>query len=390
MQITCPSCNTAYKIRKNGIPPGKTGSATCRKCGNKITIHIRDAYTGSTGPAIEDLVKSPVTPNPGAEQSLSPSDAFFETTLIGQYPELSTLDLEKYDLKEIFFKNRKGEYQGRKNREIAKNITAVHGVLEKILKAGERAKKICWGTAYYPSEILFGNGFLTMLYNRYVMVATDLRLLFINVNYRMNRPAHYFFQLPFQDIKRMKRGIFGKNLTFYKLKTKRRHFMGVKSYLSKEMIRFVTHNMGTSLPDGRVQGQPEDLCPACFDPLEKGLVRCTHCWAEFKKPRRAFLRSLLLPGLGDFYLGHRFLGVLEITGSAVVWFAAVSLSFTGVPVNIMISAGLLLWVNGLDGLLTYHMAKKGYELEHKKEGTASPTIPKSGFEAKTGMLVQGA
>jgi len=68
--------------------------------------------------------------------------------------------------------------------------------------------------------------------------------------------------------------------------------------------------------------------------------------------------SLLLPGLGDLYLGHRLLGILEIMGSVLVW-GIVILNFLEGKYAILT---LLVLVNGTDAFLTYHMAKKGYML----------------------------
>jgi len=65
----------------------------------------------------------------------------------------------------------------------------------------------------------------------------------------------------------------------------------------------------------------EDICPACYKELAKGLSACTTCDMAFKAPKKALMRSLILPGLGDFYLGHRVLGTLELFGSIIIWLA---------------------------------------------------------------------
>ena len=41
MRIVCPTCNAAYNIASNKIPPGRGASATCKKCGGKIVIEAR-------------------------------------------------------------------------------------------------------------------------------------------------------------------------------------------------------------------------------------------------------------------------------------------------------------------------------------------------------------
>jgi hypothetical protein len=106
----------------------------------------------------------------------------------------------------------------------------------------------------------------------------------------------------------------------------------------------------------------ENLCPSCFVPLKKDLVQCPHCKANFKERKKAFIKSLILPGWGDIYLGHRALGMLELLGSILVWGVVVTLLMSGEVAVIPAAVWLLLFYNGFDGLLTYHMAKKGYAL----------------------------
>jgi hypothetical protein len=67
-----------------------------------------------------------------------------------------------------------------------------------------------------------------------------------------------------------------------------------------------------------------------------------------------------MPGWGDFYLGHRALGGLELVGSLFVWMIVVSLFLQGGPGSLIVPIFLLLMYNGFDALVTYYMGKKGY------------------------------
>jgi hypothetical protein len=89
-------------------------------------------------------------------------------------------------------------------------------------------------------------------------------------------------------------------------------------------------------------------------------VKCPQCQADFKAPKKALIRSLLLPGLGDIYLGHRALGFLEMIGSLIVWAVVISLILSGERANQITGVIFLVLYNGFDGILTLHMAKKGY------------------------------
>jgi hypothetical protein len=45
-----------------------------------------------------------------------------------------------------------------------------------------------------------------MMYDCYAIVCTNKKLLFMNINSRITRPAHFLFQMSYEDIKKMKQG----------------------------------------------------------------------------------------------------------------------------------------------------------------------------------------
>ncbi|MEN8142770.1 MAG: hypothetical protein ABFQ82_04130, partial [Thermodesulfobacteriota bacterium] len=203
---------------------------------------------------------------------------------------------------------------------------------------------------------------LTMLYNHYAIVCTETRVVFINVNPRVTNYTHYLFQLPYNEIKNVKKGMLFGRLIFNKKQGKRRLFNGVKRNLMKEVAEFVS-GKAAAAPAGRTGGLLENLCPTCFTPLKNGLAGCSACSAVFKSPKKAALRSLLLPGLGDIYLGHKLLGSFELIGALVVWFFVFTIVSSGEEGGWMIALVLLAFVNGFDGIMTYFMGQKGYLLE---------------------------
>ena len=135
----------------------------------------------------------------------------------------------------------------------------------------------------------------------------------------------------------------------------------MKRAASKEIKNYVDEKISTgSTADAEIIH--EDICPACYKGLAKGLSACTTCSMDFKGPKKALMRSLILPGLGDLYLGHRALGTFELIGSIIIWLIIVTSLLAGEEGGVPFAITLLVLYNGLDGLLTYHMAKKGYML----------------------------
>jgi len=365
MKVICPSCNADYNIPESRIP-ANGAQATCKRCNGKIMIKPAAA-----------VQQEPITPTskpipaaPPAEPSQTPKQSTPATPKTGKsavdhpsftdYPSLRDVASPRLDLDEILTVNKKGGYKNGKNKIKIKIIASVAPVLEDVLENDEVVKKVGRGIANYPLEVFLGNGALTLLYNRYAILCTDRRVLMINTTYSMKRPAHYLFQLPYQYIEKVKRGFIFTHLTFIRKLGKKRIFNYVDRFSMKEISEFVTAQIEGPKPAGKLKALFDDLCPSCYVPLEKGLKTCTHCQTGFKVPRTAFLKSLLLPGWGDLYLGHRFLGGMELLVSIGLWAFLISLLLSPAT-ETLIAAGILIIVfNVMDSLLTLHMARKGY------------------------------
>jgi predicted Zn finger-like uncharacterized protein len=365
MQIVCPVCNAQYKIASGKIPE-KSVQSSCKKCGGKILIDPRVGQDMILDAQIAAVSVSQTAPE--GESKYSPTSArdrtASELSLISEYPELQDLDSEKLDLEEIFASGKNGTHKTRNNKFKLRILRAVHETLDKMLLSDEVVMRIGKATAVYPIEMIFGNGYLTMMYNHYAVVGTNQRLLFINVNPKISRPTHYYSQIPYGSIKKIKKGLFGTSLVIHRQKGKKRTFTGMKRYLVKEFQQFIRERQQPG-QTARLNTMVEDLCPSCFMPLAKNLLTCPKCKAPFKKPATAFFRSLLLPGWGDIYLGHRLLGTLELLGSVAVWAVIITIILGGNPDGLILAALLLVFYNGFDGLLTRHMARKGYMLASK-------------------------
>jgi hypothetical protein len=269
-------------------------------------------------------------------------------------------------MSEIMTPNRKGRYQTRLNKLKLKILTAVKPTLDGLLEKDEQVHRIAGGTAYYPSEILFGNGILTMLYNRYALVATNRRLVMVNTNHRMTGTRHYLFQMAYGDIKKVSRGLFRTSLSLTRKKGRRRLFTSMKSAFTAELREFIAAYVAAAKTTAPADTPLECLCPACYTGLPGYADTCPGCRAAFKTAKKAALRSLLLPGWGDWYLGHRLLGGLELAGSLIVWSLVLSMLAQGGAESVGVAAFMVLFYNGFDALLTHHMARKGVMLESQQ------------------------
>lgn len=359
MKVICPKCNTVYNVPSDKMPKTRAVAA-CKKCGEQIVIEL--------GPATQpEILVDPPTSSASYTSSTiaTTSKEHARMALFVDYPELKVLSSDKFSLEDILSPNKKGGYKSRQNKFKLKVLKAVADILGKILSDGEKVKCIGKGTAYYPVELLLGNGWLTMYYNYYAIVCTNQRILLVNIDHRIRRPTHYLFQIRYEEIKNVKRGLLSSSLVLYRTKGKRRIFVYVKGYIVKEIRQFIMDKLGSIQAAEHPQEPLENLCPSCFVPMGKGLISCPQCRAHFKEPKKAFLRSLLLPGLGDMYLGHIFLGLLELLGAVLVWAVVISLVLSGEEGVMFTALFFLVFYNVVDAFLAYHMGRKGYMLAKK-------------------------
>jgi predicted Zn finger-like uncharacterized protein len=339
MRVTCEGCQTNYNIADDKLPAQKA-KAACKKCGGVIVI--------------DPAAKAAETP---ADTRVTPPAA-----MLADYPELAGPDFAACGLTEIILPDKKGRFKNSRNKLKVKLLAAVAPLFGKMLATGEEVHRIGYGIAHYPLEIFFGNGFLTMYSNYYAIVATDRRLLFININSGMKKTTHMFFQLPYDQIKKAEFGSIFSRITLTPVTGKRRTFTGIKRYLAKELKEYIKGKLATVTPIAEAEAQALDLCPGCYQSTAKGVAECPSCGVGFKKPAAAFWRSLVLPGWGDIYLGHKVLGSIELLGSLVVWAFIIPLLMSGDPLNYLVAAVILVLVNLFDGVLTYFMGQKGYIL----------------------------
>lgn len=361
MHTVCSQCNATFTDVTVNQNSEHASTATCKRCGSKTTLGAAEHVTPDSNfqaavrPTSDPLAQSAQFVE---QQAGAPQKTMHE--IFDAYPDLRNLELGKFDLAAILTPTKKGKFKTGKNKLRARILKSVCERANKILTGGEQVLRIGKGAAYYPAEILLGNGYLTMLYNHYAILCTNKRLLFVNINSRVTRVTHYVFQIPYEDIKSIKKGLLFGHFIINRHQGKRRVYTAVKRFLLNDMKGFVEKTATGIDGNPTARPSPEKLCPACFDPLEDKLTQCPQCSIEFKKPKTAFLKSLILPGWGDMYLGHRLLGVFELMGSAFVWLIVISLLSSGVGENLAIAVIIFLFYNCMDGLLTYHMAKKGY------------------------------
>jgi hypothetical protein len=282
----------------------------------------------------------------------------------------------RFALEELIVPTAAGLYQTRLNRFKCRLLLAIADLLnDRVLLPGEQVIKIARGSAYFPFEIPYANGLLTLPANYYALVCTSHRLLLINLDFACRRPARYLFQILYDEISKVSRGLVGTSLIIKIRNGRKWNFTTVKFALAREMALLIRARIN-GIPSGYYDGIPRrQLCPACLTPLVGGLDSCPVCRTPFKTAGEAMKRSLLLPGMGEIYLGSHFPGISILAGYLLTWLVAMVLIIVNLGGGVWGAGVLILAYHSLAGLMARRLGAKGYLSEPRSVATAAATPP---------------
>jgi len=253
----------------------------------------------------------------------------------------------------------------RRCKKRLKLLKALDPKIRHILERGEKVYFITSGTTVSLGERFFV-GWLAYYLNLRALVFTSRRILLLHIDARQ-RPMELVSQLPYANVASVKSTWTGmcaikllNRVTF--------NFQHIPAPDRKFLVEFLADIVQlTNAPFEHTRGI-EHLCPHCYVFIPTFPSSCPSCKGAFKSARKAGLLSLLFPGLGDFYLGHRWIAALEFLGTAALWAVAVILPFldrvddSGKAVDAqywLTVATVILIAHGTDSMITHHFARKG-------------------------------
>ena len=243
----------------------------------------------------------------------------------------------------------------RRDRKRAEMLRKAEPVLQRALNPTEIVRFTTNGVRQLTWWLLTA-GSMNPFANRTTLVLTDRRVLLIHTDSKQ-QPRMFANQLPLERI----RSTSGRNsYIFIRSGREQLMFHGVKRTEARQ-LKGLLESASTKKGGGW-----QNLCPACFTPTDGAPPSCDKCGAEFKSPKKAALRSLLFPGLGDLYLGYRKYAMLEIIGAALLWALFFSTLVPGAVINGLDGAlvatpllALLALIHIGDALLTKAKAQTG-------------------------------
>lgn len=352
MTFTCPHCQKKHRLPE-GVTLSPNSTANCKKCGRRFLL---------TGEKSDLAIQKPPAPESRTERADQTGDEII-LPLLETFPELRELAAEKFLLDEIFSPAAGKSHPANLPSLLVKLLIAAAPLLtENILQKDESVHLVASGIAYFPFEIPYANGLLTCHLNHYALVATNQRLIFINLDYRLSGPSRFFFQVPYENISRVSRGFYGSSMIITTVAGRTWDFTTVNRRLAMTMEKFIHGQLEQVRATGSEEPAFEQLCPACFQPVSnQNLISCPYCATAYKSPRVAMKKSLLLPGTGNIYLSNSILGIIEILGYLFTWMMTIILVIIGIPGGIMGGGVLVLIYHGMAAVMAKRMGEKGYQ-----------------------------
>ena len=243
-----------------------------------------------------------------------------------------------------------------------KLLRAIDEKLRAMLFEGERVRYVTQGSSvtFWESYFL---GWLMYYLNRRAIVLTDRRIIMLQIDAR-SRPSELVSQLKYTRIAQVGRSMFGN--TKILLSSGRSLVFAYVPKTDAKVLQKLSDWVKTSAPHEGLNAGVQDLCPHCYCVVEGRPLACPTCRGTFRSTFRATLLSLAFPGLGDFYLGHRKLALMEIAFTGLIWTAMLlDPEVRSSPAGfVAVAAVLFLLIHVPDAITTRHIAKKGlYPLE---------------------------
>ncbi len=239
-------------------------------------------------------------------------------------------------------------------------LKSLENRIETLLFPEERVEFVTKGTLNSFAEQYF-MGFWAWLINRTLFVFTNYRVILISSDSK-GRAKRMMWQIPYQCMRKFGSGMLTGSIGFKLHKGKTLKFAGVprrdrkllKTHVRKKIE--LAHTGSIEFPH---HASRDPLCTSCASPVHTKTYTCDACAEEFIKPWVPATMSLVIPGLGDLYLGHTGMAIFEFFGFLFAILIAIGVASGGTTPDIVAGLAVILIANVFDAVVTFHIAGKG-------------------------------
>ena len=244
-------------------------------------------------------------------------------------------------------------------------LKTIDPVISKILDDDEQVYYLTKGLKVTKIDYLF-IGWAAHYYNLFCFVFTTKRVLLVHLT-RGTTLGKYVCEINYENLIK----IYG----FWRLKVKLKNgkslsFAKVPAYDRKFIVEFIKSILPEESSKDKTLPGIKNLCPSCYAHVVGYPANCASCNAAFKTPRKAALLSFIMPGLGDLYLGSKFLGTFELLVMLFIWatfvIGAIGEASSGGNLAAILTPLIitLLFMHSLDALKSSYIARKGIALSY--------------------------
>jgi len=248
----------------------------------------------------------------------------------------------------------------RASKQKLKILQAFEPLLSRMLRPDELVYYVCYGVQNSAFEQAF-LGWVAFYLNRRVFVFTTQRVLVVQFGSGYV-PDDLKSELPYANITDAKGSLLG-GLRLHLADGRKMVFSGMPGPDRKTVVTIVTTLRGEPAAGAGPKAGLVNLCPHCYQPVSGYPIECASCHGRFKSARIAGLLSLVFPGFGDMYLGHRLFAAMEILGAGLVWLGLLLSAAEEPPLSsselATVAAVLFALMHGIDAAVTYHVGRKG-------------------------------
>ncbi|MCA9303369.1 MAG: hypothetical protein KC996_04540 [Phycisphaerales bacterium] len=203
-------------------------------------------------------------------------------------------------------------------------------------------------------------GIWSQTINRTLLVFTQHRAILL-LSDSKGRAKQQAWQIPYNRLKKYGAAVWVGSVSFKLDNGKNYKFMGMKKQDRKNLKEYMQRRLSTP-PEESIEFPNHEardpLCPGCWSPTPPKTHTCEHCDERFINPRTPALMSLALPGLGNLYLGHTVVAVVEMIGFAFVLLIATDIVVSD-PSAWLYGILLVAFANTFDCIATMYIARKG-------------------------------
>ena len=218
----------------------------------------------------------------------------------------------------VAYTNHRDETKGKLEKRQKKILKNFVPVLKHLLEPEEEILLAAQSVSPFTVLEQMTTGW-SMIYvvKRCILVFTDRRIIHIPATWN-NKPRNIVSQIRFGDIETAL--VKGRSLKLAYKNGRKEKFSQIRN---AKKLRTVLDMIDMRRQTPTAFRERHHLCPRCTFPLKEKVYACSRCRLEFRKPERARLVSILIPGGGYFYARRPFLGVSDFLVETYLLFMTV-------------------------------------------------------------------